>query len=108
MLQDTIQRLRNIFHDKVQKQLIPGGCREEAVLQTDDIGVFHGAHQLQLPVLVTSILQHLLDGKGLPSLQTLSLHVKSNSIPIASTNLQHLKGTEISETKMAYLEDNPK
>ena len=84
VLQNTIQRLRDILHYKVQKQLIPWRRREEAVLQADDVGVLHGTHKLQLPVLVTPILQHLLDGEGLPGLQTLSLHAKADSIHIAS------------------------
>jgi hypothetical protein len=58
------------------------------VLQADDVGVLHGTHKLQLPVLVTPILQHLLDGEGLSCFQTLSLYARTNSVHVASINVR--------------------
>jgi hypothetical protein len=42
--------------------------------------VVHGAHELQLAVLVPPVLQNLLDGHRLPSLQALGLHGRSSLI----------------------------
>jgi len=78
------------------------------VLQADDVGVLHGTHKLQLPVLVSPILQHLLDGEGLSGLQTLSLHVKMNSAHVASTNVRRSNKEEPPHDQAPYLEDDPK
>jgi len=78
------------------------------VLQADDVGVLHGTHKLQLPVLVSPILQHLFDGKGLSGLQTLSLHVKMNSAQVASTNVRRSHKEERPHDQAPYLEDDPK
>jgi len=77
------------------------------VLQADDVGVLHGTHKLQLPVLVSPILQHLFDGEGLSGLQTLGLHVKINSAHV----VQPMLGTATKKSphdQAPYLEDDPK
>ena len=45
----------------------------EKVEQSDDVAVVQPAHDLQLPVLKSLVLQHLLDGHHLPSLTELGL-----------------------------------
>jgi hypothetical protein len=91
VLKHTVQRLRDVLHHNVQEQLVPGCGRKEAVLQADDVGVLHRTHNLQLAILVTLVLQHLLDSHGLPSLQTLCLKVKTNPVSIESTNVRQTK-----------------
>ncbi|GJN38052.1 hypothetical protein PR202_gb27060 [Eleusine coracana subsp. coracana] len=87
VLKHAVQRLRDILHHEVQEQLVPWCCRKEAVFQADDVGVIHRPHNLQLAVLVTLVLKHLLDGHSLSRLQTLSLKdKKTNSVSIESTS----------------------
>lgn len=73
MLQHTVKGFRHILHDQVEEKLISAGGREEAMLQRDDVRMIHGAHQLQLTVFISPILQHLLYCHGFSRFQTFRL-----------------------------------
>mmetsp|Transcript_6086 Transcript_6086/g.17155 ORF Transcript_6086/g.17155 Transcript_6086/m.17155 type:complete len:342 (+) Transcript_6086:192-1217(+) len=74
MLHDTVNRVAAVLHHHVEvglARLIPGCV--EGMLQLHHIGVTQLLHDLQLAVLVPLVLEHLLDGHGLPGLDHLSL-----------------------------------
>jgi hypothetical protein len=59
------------------------------MLQGNNIAVIHGSHDLQLPILVALVLQNLLNGNSLTSLQTFCLNAHAdNTIRVTKKNLR--------------------